>query len=407
MILFDVSKTITPTPNHPKPPMKNKLQLAFVFLAILCVARLSQGQSFLRIAETNNQFILYWPNPSNGTNCVLTSTSRSALGSWATATDAIPYNFGSMMAMAVAKSPSTRLFRLALVAPTVDGMALIPAGTYTIGDVSDTNYNGDAAPTNVYVSAFYIETNLVSYSEWESIFAYATSQGYSFTNSGTAQASNQPMQPVETIDWYDTVKWCNARSQKAGLMPVYFTDAAFSQLYTNGETDAVYANWSANGYRLPTEAEWEKAARGGLSGHRFPWGDTISESQANYRVMNELQAFFYNLSPDGYNPLVKSETPPYSSPVASFAANGYGLYDMAGNLEEWCWDWYDANPESGSAYAGGTDPHGTSSSPIYSRVLRSGAWGDLAVTLRCADRYSTTTPADANWGEGFRCVRKY
>jgi formylglycine-generating enzyme required for sulfatase activity len=273
--------------------------------------------------------------------------------------------------------------------------------------VNDTNYNGDAAPTNVYVSAFYIETNLVNYAEWESVFAYATSHGYSFTNSGNAQVVNQPMQPIETIDWYDTVKWCNARSQKTGLTPVYFTDPAFSQLYTNGETDAVYANWSANGYRLPTEAEWEKAARGGLSAHRFPWGDTISESQANYDVMNELQAFFYNLSPNGYNPVVHSENPPYSSPVASFAANGYGLYDMAGNMEEWCWDWYDPNPDPGSAYAGGTDPRGTSSSPIYSRVLRSGAWIDLAVTLRCADRYSTTTPANASWSEGFRCVRKY
>ena len=65
-------------------------------------------------------------------------------------------------------------------------------------------------------------------------------------------------------------------------MPVYFTDSGLTQVYTIGNRDSVYPNWSANGYRLPTEAEWEKAARGGQIGLRFPWGNTISESQANY-----------------------------------------------------------------------------------------------------------------------------
>jgi formylglycine-generating enzyme required for sulfatase activity len=257
-------------------------------------------------------------------------------------------------------------------------MALIPAGTYLIGDVADTNYNGDATPTNVYVSAFYVDTNLVNYGQWQSVYTYATNHGYSFTNSGSAKETNQLVQPVETVDWYDTVKWCNARSQKANLAPVYFTDPGFTQIYTNGEIDAIYANWQAKGYRLPTEAEWEKAARGGFKGLRFPVGyGTIA---------------------------------PFTTPVGTFAANGYGIYDMAGNLEEWCWDWYDANlSDAGSPYAGGLDPRGTPSN-LYGanggRVLRSGAWNDLAPSLRCANR-SFVLPSSADAGKGFRSVRNY
>src|SRR5207245_576532 len=101
--------------------------------------------------------------------------------------------------------------------------------------------------------AFYVDKDLVSYGLWRSVYNWATTQGYHFDASGSAKGANYP---VEILNWYDMIKWSNARSQMAGLMPVYYTDAEWTQVYTNGNTYPVYPDWAANGYRLPTEAEW-------------------------------------------------------------------------------------------------------------------------------------------------------
>jgi len=274
---------------------------------------------------------------------------------------------------------------------TSDGMALIPAGAFTMGDTLDGE--SDAIPISVTVSAFYMDTNLVSYSQWQAVYSYATSHGYGFDDAGAGKAANHP---VQSVDWYDVVKWSNGRSQQAGLTPVYYTDAGLTQVYTNGDVDAVYVNWGASGYRLPTEAEWEKAARGGLSGQRFPWGDTISESQANY--YGDTTDFSYDLGPNGYNSLFDTGALPYTSPVGYFAANGYGLYDMAGNVFEWCWDWY------GTPYGQPTTTNPTGPASGSNRVLRGGYWDYDAGNARCADR-SYVNPNYAYGNGGFRCVR--
>jgi formylglycine-generating enzyme required for sulfatase activity len=246
-----------------------------------------------------------------------------------------------------------------------------------------------------------MDTNLVSYSQWQTVYAYATNQGYGFDNAGAGKAGNHP---VYNVNWYDVVKWSNARSQQAGLTPVYYTDPGFTQVYTNGDTDAVYPNWSANGYRLPTEAEWEKAARGSFSGQRFPWGNTISWSQANYYgdplSLDSKNGYAYDLAPAvDYDPAFSGGDNgdyPYTSPVGSFAPNGYGLYDMAGNVFEWCWDWY------GTPYGGGTDPRGPALGAW--RVFRGGNWYYYAGNCRAASRLSSS-PTGSNYYEiGFRSV---
>jgi formylglycine-generating enzyme required for sulfatase activity len=262
--------------------------------------------------------------------------------------------------------------------------ALIPAGEFQMGQ------NGIATPVHaVNVSAFYMGKYEVTKEEWDAVRAWGLANGYSDLPAGGGKAANHP---VHSINWYDMVKWCNARSQKEGLSPCYTVSGA---VYKTGQS-APDCNWSTNGYRLPTEAEWEKAARGGMSGKLFPWStDTITHSQANY---SSSSSYAYDVSQTrGNHPTYAVGGEPYSSPVGSFSPNGYGLYDMAGNMWEWCWDWWGSYAADAQ-----TDPRGPASGSY--RVFRGGGWYSLADYGRCAYR-NYSDPPYAYDSYGFRLAR--
>lgn len=274
-------------------------------------------------------------------------------------------------------------------------MALIPAGFFQMGDTFSEGLSSERPVHPVYLPAFYMDKYEVTKSFWDELKIWGESHGYVFANIpiGASQL------PMRALSWYEALKWCNARSEREGRVPAYYTSAAQTTVYRSGNLDVQnsWVKWNA-GYRLPTEAEWEKAARGGTEGHRFSWSDaeTITHSRANYFSSTN---YTYDVSPTrGYHPAFHYNLIPGTSPVGYFEPNGYGLYDMTGNVWEWCWDWWSGSYYSSSPSA---DPRGPSSGT--NRILRGGGYQPYAFNCRVACR-DYRAPSNGNGSLGFRSV---
>lgn len=272
-----------------------------------------------------------------------------------------------------------------------DGLRLVPAGSFTMG-ASGGDGDSDAPAITVTVSPFFLQETETTLAQWQEVRTWAVLNGYNDLATGAGEG---PDHPVHSVSWFDVVKWCNARSEREGLTPCY--SVAGAVMRTGTTTPEV--NWSANGYRLPTEAEWEKAARGGVSGKRFASGDdTITHTSGNYQ---SSVAYAYDVSPTrGFHPDHNDGSAPYTSPVGSFAANPYGFVDLAGNVVEFCWDLYDGDFYTFNSDR--TDPKGPAAGS--DRVVRGGGWNSFAEACRNSHR-ARIDPSVASPEQGFRVAR--
>jgi len=254
-------------------------------------------------------------------------------------------------------------------AVTNDNFALISGGTFQMGSPdSEPERSSDETRHSVTVGSFYMAKTEVSQQEYQTVMG---------NNPSETKGDNLP---VTNITWYDAIQYCNRRSEAEGLTPCY---TIFGTTVTWDK--------SANGYRLPTEAEWEYAARANTT-TPFSFGDYVHNSDANcynaYGYNNDASGNWVNGS-DSY--LRKTVA------VDQYAANGYGLHNMHGNAAEWVWDWYGEYDTVASV-----NPTGRSSG--NAKVIRGGGWNDHPKHIRSA--YRGAQPADVPlYSIGMRPVR--
>ena len=246
-------------------------------------------------------------------------------------------------------------------------LVLIKGGQFTMGSPADEPWRKkDEAQHHVTLRDFYIASHEVTQEQYKELTG---SEPGAFTGANL---------PVENVTWFEAVQYCNALSQKEEMTPAYTV---------SGAGDAMTVTWdrSANGYRLPTEAEWEYAARAG-TGTPFNTGENITPDQANYYSTYP----YYEDGPRG----------PYRErtvPVGSFKPNAWGLYDMHGNVWEWCWDRYGLYAPEAQ-----TDPAGPAEGTF--RVNRGGGWNDFGKHIRSAYR-AAHIPSNRTFNIGFRVAR--
>lgn len=254
-----------------------------------------------------------------------------------------------------------------------DGFIRITGGTFQMGSPEDEAWRSDDETQHqVTVSDFYMAPYEVTQTEYAAVMG-----------SSPGNFSGDDL-PVENVSWLDAVSYCNARSEQEGLTPVYTVDG-----------QNVSWDRSANGYRLPTEAEWEYACRAGTQ-TPFYMENSPSAEEANYygHYPYGIEENYFSQGNLEVKPGEYRET---TIAVGSFSPNPYGLYDMHGNVAEWTWDIYGAYPDGDQ-----TDPVGAASGTR--RVYRGGGWNDFAKNMRSAYR-AMMDQDKGSFNIGIRLVR--
>lgn len=269
---------------------------------------------------------------------------------------------------------SIKFYQVKAISGSASGFVQVPAGTFTMGRTSGSG-DPDELPTHsVTLSGFLMGKYEVTQREWQDVMGNNPASGYGVGD----------LYPVYNVSWYSMLKYCNLRSLGEGLVPAYSINGTVNPadwgpvpIDFDPTWDAVICNWNANGYRLPTEAEWEYAARGATNNPDYL-----------YAGSNDIDAvawYYQDGSPEG------------NKPIGGKTANGLGIYDMSGNANELCWDLmgdYSAAPAQ--------NPTGAISG--FERIRRGGFWDTLPIYCRVVQRDSSY-PFVANRNLGFRLCK--
>ena len=246
-----------------------------------------------------------------------------------------------------------------------NGMVRVEGGTFTMGSPEDEpgRWKSEGPQHQVKVSSFYMGKYEVTQKEWYDVMGTTVRQQRDKADKSWSIYGEGDNYPMYYVSWFEAAEYCNKRSQQEGLTPAYAING------TN-----VTWNRGADGYRLPTEAEWEYACRAGTT-TAYNTGVGITDNTGWY----------------------DDNSGDTTHPAGQKPASAWGLYDMHGNVWEWCWDWYGTYPTEAA-----TDPEGASSGP--NRVFRGGSWLNTAQDARSAYR-SHDPPSLRYYNLGFRLAR--